>query len=71
MIPKEFELNRKAVMELPDIAYDVNDDYRRVTILDIDRLKDSCGCVLPEHSCWACNVLAEYNRSGEIPFGGE
>ena len=24
---------------------------------EIDRLKDSCGCVLPEHSCWACDEI--------------
>ena len=35
---EEFERNRKAVMELPDIAYEVNSDYRRVTILSDDSL---------------------------------
>jgi len=32
---------------------------------EIDRLKDSCGCVLPEHSCWACEELKKYNNKGD------
>ncbi len=38
MILEELERNRKAVMSLPDIAYEVNGDYRRVTILSDDSL---------------------------------
>ena len=40
---------------------------------EIARLKDYCGCVLPEQSCWACNAIAEieYDPDDEIPFGGE
>ena len=34
-IAEEFERNRKAVMELPDIDYEVSDEFgRRVTILE-------------------------------------
>ena len=35
---------------------------------EINRLKDSCNCVLPEQSCWACAALAEYEDNKEIPF---
>ena len=28
-----------------------------------EQLKDECGCVLPEHTCYACDMLAEYRRN--------
>ncbi len=69
----EFELNRKAVMSLPDIAYEENSDYRRVTILE------ECSCLpdLPDGRtnggrggcCPVCGT--EYNPDTPIPFGGE
>ena len=27
------------------------------------QLKDECKCVLPSHTCYACDLLAEYRRS--------
>ena len=70
---EEFERNRQAVMELSDIAYEENSDYRRVTILE------ECSCLpdLPDGRvnggrggcCSACK--AEYDPDAPIPFGGE
>ncbi len=70
-ILEEFERNRQTVMMLPDIAYEVNDDYRRVTILE------ECSCLpdLPDGRsnggrggcCLVCE--AEGKSSGEeIPY---
>ena len=42
IIADEFERNRKIVMELPDIDYEVSDEFgRRVTILEVD-VVDAC-----------------------------
>ena len=56
-----------------DISY--NERLEKVRLLEgemdadhIAELKDSCGCVLPEQSCWACNALAELETNKEIPF---
>ncbi len=70
-ILEEFERNRLAVMELPDIAYDVFDDYRRVTILE------ECSCLpdLPDGRVnggrgGCCLVCEAEGQREEIPFGG-
>ena len=70
---EEFERNRQAVMALPDIAYEVNSDYRRVTILE------ECYCLpdLPDGRvnggrggcCLVCEMA--YDPGVPIPFGGE
>ena len=68
---EEFERNRLAVMELPDIAYDVCDDYRRVTILE------ECYCLpeLPDGRSnggrGGCCLVCDMESRAEIPFGGK
>ncbi len=58
---EEFERNRQAVMELPDIAYEVNGDYRRVTILSDDSLIHG-----PYRETTEVKLIVE---PCEIPFG--
>jgi hypothetical protein len=56
-----------------DISY--SEKLEKVQLLEVEmdaeyiaRLKDSCGCVLPEMNCWACNALAELEKTEDIPF---
>ena len=54
-----------------DISYNKKLELAEKLELELDtiaELKDACGCVLPEHSCWACDALAEYETTEEIPF---
>ena len=71
-ILEEFERNRQAVMELGDFEYEVNSDYRRVTILE------ECSCLpdLPDGRSnggrgGCCPACEAEKHDEEIPFGGE
>jgi hypothetical protein len=66
---EEFERNRQVVMELGNIAYEVNSDYRRVTILE------ECSCLpdLPDGRSnggrgGCCLVCEADSQREEIPY---
>ncbi len=64
-----FERIRQAVMALPDIAYEVTGDCRRVTILD------ECYCSTRMEMegilCAVCLADSRRRHGKRIPYGGE